>query len=319
MTNTLSNPLGKGIYNHNSITFSSGAGVTNPVTAQINWSQVLEFARNPQNVEKKLASWILPNNSLARKRSDTERGSFGLIWADVDQPPVGGMDAVIKTLIKSAPYLAYTTKGATESVQKCRVLIPLADLLDFDSWLHYQKKLNEKLGDAGIEADECNLKPNQILFLPNRGEFYTYRHRDGLFNAKPLQAERPTHYTPPTMASPSPMQPRVAPSRGGVIDRFKAAFSVADILQQAGYKQNPVNPLSWRHPRSESGSYSASIDPSTGRVHSLSSRDPLYTGGGGQGAHDAFSAFTVLFCDGSQRRAVWRAANEWLAEEVSNG
>lgn len=319
MTNTLSNPLGKGTCNHNSIIFSCGVGVQSPVSKQILWGNVINLAKNPQNVEKKLASWILPNNSPVRKRQNAKCSEFGLIWVDVDNPPSGGIDSVIKTLIKSAPYLAYTTKGATESVQKCRVLIPLSEALDFGSWLHNQKRLNAVLEGAGIEADSCNLNPAQILFLPNRGCYYAYKHREGLFNAKPSQEGNPTPNHPPSMASISSMQPRTAPSRGGVIDRFKASFSVSDILQQAGYAQNPYNPLQWRHPRSESGSFSASIDPSTGRVHSLSSRDPLWTGGGGVGAHDSFSVFCVLFCDNNQRLAVYKAANEMLAKGVSNG
>ena len=319
MTNNLSNPLGKGTCNHNSITFSSGAGVQSPVSAQLNWAQVLEFARNPQNVEKKQSLWILPNNSRVRKRSDTERSGFGLLWIDVDQPPKGGLGEVIKTLMSTTPYLAYTTKGATENVQKCRVLIPLLNSITYENWLRHQKRINHILEKAGIKSDPCNLNPAQILFLPNRGCYYAYKHREGLFNAKPLLGERPTPNPHPTMASINPIQPRTAPARGSVITQFKATYSVADILQQAGYTQCPSNPLSWRHPDSLSGSYSATISPETGRVHSLSSRDPLWTGGGGQGAHDAFSVFCVLFCENNQRLAVYKAANEMLAKGVSNG
>lgn len=306
MTNTISNPLGKGTGSAHSITFSTGCGVADSVSSSVNWAEILELARNPQSIEKNNARWILPNDSPARKIKNTEYSHFGVLWADIDKPPKGGLDEVISALNPQTPYLAYATKSATINLQKCRILVPLLNPFDFGSWLHNQKRLNAVLEGAGIGVDSCNLKPNQILFLPNRGEHYAYRHREGLFNAKPLQAERPVPYTPPTTAS-------ISPSRGGVIDRFNVAYSVADILRQAGYDQCPSNPLQWRHPRSESGSYSASIDPSTGRVHSLSSRDPLYTGGGGQGAHDSFSAFQVLFCGGRQRRAVYEAANFWLS------
>ena len=49
-----------------------------------------------------------------------------------------------------------------------------------------------------------------------------------------------------------------------------------------------------------------------GRVHSLSSADPLYTCGGGVGAHDAFSAFTVLYHYGDEKKAIINACNTWI-------
>ena len=171
MADILSSPTGMGIQGSNCITFASGIGVTNPVSTQITWAQVVEFAKNPQCVEKKKANWILPNDSLARKRSEAERSNFGLTWADIDEPSHGGIDAIVDVLRPATPFLIYATKSATLVNPRYRVLVPLLKVLDFDSWLHWQNKLNEKLEDAGIEADSCNLNPNQILFLPNRGEY----------------------------------------------------------------------------------------------------------------------------------------------------
>ena len=45
----------------------------------------------------------------------------------------------------------------------------------------------------------------------------------------------------------------------------------------------------------------------------MSSNDPLYTGGGGVGAHDAFSAFCVLFAGGDQPAALKLAGEQWLS------
>ncbi len=316
MNTTLSNPLGKGICSNNCITFSAGKGVTSSVTAQISFNKIIQLADNPPNVEKSLAYWILPNDAPHRKRKCSETAQFGMMWADIDNPPSEGIDAVVGALKPSTPFLAYTTKSATFDVQKCRVLIPLEHVVNCETWLRHQNKLNAVLSAAGIEPDDCNLNPAQILFLPNRGVFYANLYREGLFTPKE------TNKSPPTMASQASHKEECPISgqskKGGrVIDRFKAAYSVQDVLQQAHYQQNPRNPLQWRHPRSESGSYSATINPSTGRVHSLSSADPLYTGGGGVGAHDAFSAFCVLFCNGDMRLAVWKAANEML--EVAHG
>ena len=89
-----------------------------------------------------------------------------------------------------------------------------------------------------------------------------------------------------------------------LIDAFNEAYTVEDILIQAGYKQQGNT---FCHPNSSSGSYAASIK--NGRVHSLNGTDPLNTG---QGAHDAFSAFCLLFNEGNNRNALINAANQWL-------
>ena len=91
------------------------------------------------------------------------------------------------------------------------------------------------------------------------------------------------------------------------IGAFNRSYSVQELLLKARYDQAGDT---FRHPNSESGSYSASVK--SGRVHSLSSKDPLYTEGGGVGAHDAFSVFTVLWCGGEQSDALKLAGDEWL-------
>ena len=307
-------PLGKGINSTNSIIFSAGRGVFGAVTAQINFNKIKSLADNPLDIPKEKSCWILPNNSPIRKRKRAEVALFGILWADIDNPPSEGIDAVVGALKPSTPYLAYTTKSATFEAQRCRVLIPLAHPVNCETWLLNQQNLNKVLEKAGIAADDCNLNPNQILFLPNRGAFYVHLHREGLFTPKE------TTNTTTTMSSQaSHKEERVSKQskKGGIIGAFKSAYSVSDILKQANYQQNPRNALQWRHPKSDSGSYSASIDPETGRVHSLSTLDPLYTGGGGVGAHDSFSCFTVLFCNGNQSLAVAKAAGEML--EVAHG
>ncbi len=66
--------------------------------------------------------------------------------------------------------------------------------------------------------------------------------------------------------------------KGGLIQVFNDAFAIEEILILAGYEQCGDT---FMHPESESGSYSASVKD--GRVHTLSSSDPLFTGGEGGG------------------------------------
>lgn len=318
MTHTIEKSLGQGL-SSNFITFSSGIGVTGSVSAEVSWADILALASNPQNVEKQNARWILPNDCPSRKRYLAEYSRFGLLWADVDDMQGKSIESLYESLNK--PFaLVYATKSATVDNQRCRVLIPLNKGYLFDDWLILQRGLNEAiLRHCCVVADDSNLKASQILFLPNRGEYYEAILPKVDRPANPSRylaecSEKGQHT--PTMALQKPIQHRSTPPGGSVIYRFNAAFSVSDILNDAGYYQCPFGPLRWRHPNSESGSYSATISPETGRVHSLSPRDPLYTGGGGGGAHDAFGAFCVLFCGNDMRTAVYRADNEFLQGEV---
>jgi hypothetical protein len=93
---------------------------------------------------------------------------------------------------------------------------------------------------------------------------------------------------------------------GNTFQHLKAAFhqsyALHELLLQRGYDQRGD---SFRHPASESGNYTATVrldDQGVWRVNTLSTSDPLYTKG--QGAHDAFSVFTVLYHGGDKKAAM---------------
>jgi len=70
---------------------------------------------------------------------------------------------------------------------------------------------------------------------------------------------------------------------------------------------------SFRHPNSQSDNYSATVKADANnvlRVNTLSTSDPLYTGGAG--AHDAFSTFTVLCHAGDVAAAMIDAGDNLL-------
>jgi hypothetical protein len=96
----------------------------------------------------------------------------------------------------------------------------------------------------------------------------------------------------------------VDPSQS-LIHAFNQAYEIEELLFEAGYDDKDGK---FRHPNSQSGSFSANIKD--GRVYTFSSADPLYTDG--EGAHDAFSVFTVLFADGDLNRALRVAGDDWV-------
>ncbi|MDD2660203.1 MAG: hypothetical protein PHY54_11095 [Methylococcales bacterium] len=86
-------------------------------------------------------------------------------------------------------------------------------------------------------------------------------------------------------------------------DLFCETNPIRELLTSFGYDQMGD---SFRHPNSESGSYSAEVyidDTGRERVHTLSTNDPLYVEGSKSG-HDAFSVYTLLKHGGDRNAAL---------------
>jgi hypothetical protein len=275
----------------------------------------------PQGVAKAQAQWLIPSTLPSREFKRQEQyGKFWLLWADLDKEPlpVGVLAQGVDSL-GCFDYEIYTSRSATQLNQKSRLLIPLNQPLSGAQWLMAQDVLNDKLTTLGANPDTANLGCGQLCYLPNAGEFYQSAscRLGNIFNpflawsneiaAKQQEIETQEQAI---IATKSAAQARraeiVTRDHPSIIEAFNAAYSVHDILQSASYTHRGNT---YRHPASESGSFSASVKD--GRVHSLSSIDPLYSNG--EGAHDAFSAFQVLFAGGDQKEALKLAGDQWLS------
>jgi hypothetical protein len=284
---------------------------------------------DPQAVPKDTnEQWVIPSSLLSRDgRRQENDGEYWMLWADfdLDPKPIQQIhDAIICEIVGIYDFELYNSRSAKEQKPKSRALIPLSKPLCGRDWRLAQEVLSEELMAAGFTPDPAALKFNQICYLPNRGELYeTLSERDGeLFDpmtawaekieakrqalreaAKKLEAEKKAA----SERRKAAIEARAATGGRSLIDAFNDHYSVHEILSQAGYDQRGD---SFRHPGSESGSYSATVKD--GRVHSLSSNDPLFTGGGGGGAHDAFSAFKVLMHGKDDNAALVDAGDNWL-------
>jgi hypothetical protein len=292
----------------------------------IDWTGILLLVDNPQRVDKEVAQWLIPSSLLSRTfKTQLDHGEFWLLWADFDpgNPAASVIAQAIADITGNAQCEVYSSRSSTAAVPRTRALIPLGQPLTGADWSMAQEVLNELLVDAGMVPDRASEGPAQLCYLPNRGEHYETRsQRNGhlfypmtawvdLIAAKhravddaeqALLAER--------KAAAARKVARPAPTSSGgasLIETFNAVHHVVDILLRAGYAQRGS---SFRHPDSQSGSFSAGVKD--GRVHALSSSDALYTGGGGSGAHDAFSAFCALTHGGNQKAALKDAGDNWL-------
>ena len=302
----------------------------------ITLEQIQARMANPQSVPKPQAQWIIPSSLMSRLRdAQKANGLYQLLWADFDKDPkpisevADMLDLVV--LGYDTNREQYSSRSATVGNPKSRALVPLSKPLCAEDWLICQRVFNDLLRTAGLTPDAVTEKYSQFCYLPNRGEFYeTLSKRDGV-RFDPLKewvtqiaAKRAEVAAEAEAARKLEDQRAEARKRREamrhqsgtdgleIIEAFNQAYTPEDFLIEAGYEQRGD---SFRHPGSQSGSYSASIKEGADgvlRVHSLSSSDPLYTGGGGGGAHDAFSTFTVLNHGGIVSEATKAAGTQWL-------
>jgi len=297
------------------INLTSGQGAShsnsNGELSSIAFNEIIQLAHNPDNVEKTKAQWFMASILKTRTLKDQESdGQFAVIWCDIDKSPPAIEDLCprLDDILEGSDYVAYTTKSATSDTQNSRVIVPLTRLLSFEDWHRAQLSFNNALEDLGITVDRCSEKANQIAFLPNRGAYYDYRIKSSGKYFEPVikGAVNVTDQGPVDITHANNVNGHQFPS-STLIDAFNQQYTVDEILIQAGYDQSGHL---FRHPKSLSGSYSASVKG--GRVHSLSTADPLYTDGGGIGAHDAFSAFSVLFHGRNDGKACFDAGENWV-------
>lgn len=290
----------------------------------ISMAEIRALVDNPQQVAKSAALWMIPSTLLTRNFGKQEKqGQFHLLWADLDENtlPLSDVSDVLGNIIGDADFEMYLSSSATPERQKARILLPLARPLTGVDYMIAAEVLNDKLEAAGIVPDRATERAAQLCYLPNRGEHYdALCKRDGVLLdplttwAEAIEAKRQAIRASAELrkrgieAAEANRQQRLAGGFKSAIEAFNAVYLVDELLLLQGYDQRGD---SFRHPASESGSYSASVKD--GRVHSLSSNDPLYTGGNGGGAHDAFGVFCTLWHGGDRDAALKDAGDHWLA------
>lgn len=300
-------------------------GATPEALTAISFAGIRALIDNPaKGVPKDSAQWCIPSLHASRK-GQAEHGRFAMLWLDIDEPSGRTIEQtaeIVGAIVEGCDFEIYASRSATEAKQKCRVLVPVSAELTPSHWMLASDMLREKMAAAGVETDPATKKPGQVLYLPNAGDFYaTANQRSGdLF--QPLrdwageiaerkaaleqqEAELAKAQEAAKQARQALTQSRTAQGFKSPIDAFNAAYTVADILLQHGYQQRGNT---FMHPDSQTGSYSATVK--NGRVHALSTSDPLHTDGAG--AHDAFSAFEVLAHGGNRAAALRDAGDNWL-------
>lgn len=296
--------------------------------ATITWPEIITMAETPSTVPKQNAQWFnpstLPSRSFKAQEAD---GLYFVLPFDFDHntQPLESLAHEIGCMTGGSDLVAYLSRSATEEKLKCRVLIPLAIGVSYEQYRAVLTLMNDRLDAAGHQTDRAMERAAQLVYLPNRGDVYdSYIRNDGVV-FDPIDAmadDLAAHFerlNAEKLAAQSERDKRRAEAEvkratmaldkySRPIDAFNEAFTVDEILIELGYDDDGAG--NYRHPRSESGSFSASVKD--GRVYSLSPADPLYTANDSNGAHDAFSAYRVLSHDGDLNKAITAACNDRL-------
>ncbi len=320
--------------NMQSFTFCSGfgqfhsneSGAKNPKPySEITLEEIKNLVDNPPAQPKTINQWLIPSNLKSRTfKEQEENGQYGLLWLDFDDnpPPLNEIKEHLTDIIGNVDFEMYNSRSATVDNQKCRVIIPLTQWLKYDVWTTCQEILNNKFEALDITPDRANQRAAQLCYLPNRGEFYhsMYRRTGAFLNAaehfkdellaieRRIAKEKEQLAVKQQAADKKRVSLEYSGSDKGLIQAFNEAYTVEEILLRNGYKQRG---LKFCHPDSTTGNYAAAINPETGCVHTLSTKDRLYVEGS-QSGHDAFSCFVTLEHDSNINAALIDAGDNHL-------
>lgn len=292
----------------------------------ITLTQIRAMVDSPAQVDKSKGPWLIPSGLKSRNFAEQKQmGIYRLLWADIDEPKATfaeNVKTVSHRVLMGRNAEFYCTASATEARQKFRILVPLDKPLHYRDWSNGQYVFCMLLASVGIAPDLAATRSAQLCYLPNRGKFYqSISKRDGK-NLDPLkdwaesleglekerirQTQERQQQQDEAKAAYEARAALRGPYEGpDVIGEFKARHSIEELLLQAGYDRKGND---WRHPNSESGSYSLSVKD--GLAFSLSSSDPLYTGGAGSKALDVFGVYAALSHGGDMKKAVISAKEE---------
>jgi len=225
----------------------------------ITLQQVYDMVANPPTVDKNLAQWIIPSSYTGHDARSHEvqrnNGQFYMMALDIDQGnhPKEDIVDISTKILGDACFVVYSTRSSTEGNRKWRVLIPLGAPIPGNRYTDYQDALFDAFLHFGVQLDSTLRRTGQLVFLPNRGEFYEWSsHGAKVFNAMahPQLTMRADEY--------HTIQQQVHANQGNAkTGPFIAQYSedIETLLERYKFDRKGMSDH-WRSPYSESGSYS---------------------------------------------------------------
>ena len=239
--------------------------------------EIRMMAKEPSSKKKDKAHWFIPSTYAecdARTHNvQRAKGTFRWLTLDVDTNDLSlaDVDEAVSEVIGEACRLIYSTRSATAKNRKWRVLIPTANEIagaDFSDTQNAFFDLLEKASEGALIPDRKLAGPAQLVFLPNRGEFYEEKaEKANALNLTPDHAiivHRNKKWaalarakTEAKAARDRRIADRKDKAQAGEVspvDHFNSAHSIGDLLGRYGYKQAGSS-CDWKSPMQSSGSY----------------------------------------------------------------
>ena len=280
--------MGVGMRDTHALTLSNGKPNPSPGAGKpygsINGKQIVRMVKNAPAVAKDDAQWFIPStyhqHDARTAEAQFNHGSFGWLPIDIDD---GNLDlSEVKEsvcgLLPGISVIIYSTRSSTPQDRRWRVLVPLATFLlgvDYVATLRafHGLVLDQSMGTVIPCGGILNEK--QIIYLPNRGDFYEYEIITGkrldLTPDHPITVRRGANRERDMQATAEAAKEAKAkrekrererlanPTTESPVEAFNAAHDVADLLHRYGYdRQGSSN--HWRSPHQTSGSFATMCD-----------------------------------------------------------
>jgi hypothetical protein len=279
---------GFGMRDTNALTLSNGKPNPSPDAGKpygtINGKQIVRLVKNAPALPKDEAQWFIPStyhdHDARTAEAQFNHGNFGWLPIDIDD---GNLDLsevkeAICGLLPGISVIIYSTRSSTPQDRRWRVLVPLATFPPGADYVATLRAFHELVLDQSIgTVIPCGgiLNEKQIIYLPNRGDFYEYEIIKGerlnltpdhpIIQRREKNRRRDAKATAEATAEAKARgekreRERLANQAGeSPVDAFNAAHDVEDLLQRYGYtRQGSSN--HWRSPQQTSGSFATKCD-----------------------------------------------------------
>ncbi|WP_112310352.1 DUF3987 domain-containing protein [Pseudogemmobacter bohemicus] len=240
----------------------------------VDGQQILAMVKNPPSVPKDKARWFIPStyHGSDARAHEAQRLNGQFFWAtiDVDQNNLALSDILdtVHAVLPDARCMIYSSRSSTEDNKKWRALIPLKGFIpgaDYSDTMMAFYDLLEAASAGTLIPDRALARPGQLIYLPNKGEFYEFRLHAGraavMDPDNPVVIRREENRAQIRAAQEfarkeRERRPSNAPAGSDTkpVDHFNQAHTIADLFTRYGYQQAGRS-RDWRSPMQTSGSY----------------------------------------------------------------
>lgn len=232
------------------------------------------LVRQPQSVPKERARWFIPSiyhgHDARSHRVQEAQGLYWFLALDVDQnnPSLDDVRATLANVLGGTAALIYSSRSATADIRKWRALVPLAEPLPGSEFADTQNAFFDLLEEASagvLIPDRALARTGQLVYLPNRGEFYEWHIETGerlalsrdhqiIIRREAIRAQWAEAEARARAERERRHRERAARGDDSVAERYNADHDLVSRLESYGYKRAGGS-ADWRSPMQASGSY----------------------------------------------------------------